>query len=673
MPIKITDLELSQEITPLAVDGYNGVCALVRYHGRPIGWINSDSPLSSVLSIESVTRAVDDQVGWQCIQAVLGAVPGNAEPQSNGLPAVSVIVCIDDSISRISKVLHHLHHLEYPEYEVLLIDYGTAPRDRSEWQTYSTVRYIRCEHASLACARNRGIVEARHSLVAFIAPHSYPDRQWLTVIGSTLAMPHVKAVTGLVAPAELETDAQIQFEHGGYGLGRGLDRRVIRRQQLGDRDLLRANGFGSGANMAFHRETLIMIGQFDPRFTVDLPSGGGEVELLHRLVARGYTLVYEPAALTWYMPRRDLETVRAQVFDQGRAFGLYLLMCFRKRTVGRLSLLRFVLRDWGWKWIALRLRRPGKATRFLVLAELAGALVSPMTLWNGRKRFGHLAADIAGQAAAETGPAPVRQLASPHAAPPPRPQTDEVGTRATIRIVRTWYPHWGQYSGINQFLKFVDAGRYRVTTQLVQENDSEFPLQSRVVREWLRYWVRRKDMAWYNLSDLRGELTTLAACFSRRELVVYIPMVNMPPSSFHGSPLSHGESGRIWWCPTISLPRCWIPSFAKTRWRDSIASSRLLRNRWISSHRSRALKKSASSCTGSIRISFSRWRNCFMTDRFAVSRWGTTIETIKRSAKWPLSSGITITSSSTWSHPGQQGLKICLTWSFIRGSMTWVC
>jgi glycosyltransferase involved in cell wall biosynthesis len=521
MPIKITDLELSQEITPLAVDGYNGVCALVRYHGRPIGWINSDSPLSSVLSIESVTRAVDDQVGWQCIQAVLGAVPGNAEPQSNGLPAVSVIVCIDDSISRISKVLHHLHHLEYPEYEVLLIDYGTVPRDRSEWQTYSTVRYIRCEHASLACARNRGIVEARHSLVAFIAPHSYPDRQWLTVIGSTLVMPHVKAVTGLVAPAELETDAQIQFEHGGYGLGRGLDRRVIRRQQLGDRDLLRANGFGSGANMAFHRETLIMIGQFDPRFTVDLPSGGGEVELLHRLVARGYTLVYEPAALTWYMPRRDLETVRAQVFDQGRAFGLYLLMCFRKRTVGRLSLLRFVLRDWGWKWIALRLRRPGKATRFLVLAELAGALVSPMTLWNGRKRFGHLAADIAGQAAAETGPPPVLQLASPHAAPPPRPQTDEVGTRATIRIVRTWYPHWGQYSGINQFLKFVDAGRYRVTTQLVQENDSEFPLQSRVVREWLRYWVRRKDMAWYNLSDLRGELTTLAACFSRRELVVH--------------------------------------------------------------------------------------------------------------------------------------------------------
>ncbi len=159
MPIKITDLELSQEITPLAVDGYNGVCALVRYHGRPIGWINSDSPLSSVLSIESVTRAVDDQVGWQCIQAVLGAVPGNAEPQSNGLPAVSVIVCIDDSISRISKVLHHFHHLEYPEYEVLLIDYGTAPRDRSEWQTYSTVRYIRCEQASLACARNRGIVE----------------------------------------------------------------------------------------------------------------------------------------------------------------------------------------------------------------------------------------------------------------------------------------------------------------------------------------------------------------------------------------------------------------------------------------------------------------------------------------------------------------------------------
>ena len=206
-----------------------------------------------------------------------------------------------------------------------------------------------------------------------------------------------------------------------------------------------------------------MIGQFDPRFAVDLASGGGEVELLHRLVARGHTLVYEPAALTWYTPRRDPETVRAQVFDQGRAFGLYLLMCFRKRTVGRFSLLSFVLRDWGWKRIARRLRRPGKATRFLVLAELAGALVSPVTLWSGRKRFGYLVADLATQSAAEAGPAPVHQLTPAHAAPPPRPQTDEVGTRATIRIVRTWYPHWGQYSGINQFLKFVDSDRYRVT------------------------------------------------------------------------------------------------------------------------------------------------------------------------------------------------------------------
>lgn len=521
MPIKVTELELSQGIAPLAVDGYDGVTILVRYHGRPIGWIYSDCPRSSVLSVESMTRAVDDQVSWQCVQAILGAMPGNVEPPPVGLPAVSVIVCIDDSISRVGKLLHHLHHLEYPEYEVLLIDYGTAPRDHSEWQPYPIVRYIRCEHASLNCARNLGVVEARHSLVAFIAPHSYPDRQWLTVIGSTLSTPHIKAITGLVAPAELETGAQILFEQGGYGLGRGLDRRVIRREQLGNRDLLWANGFGSGANMAFHRETLIMIGQFDPRFAVDLLSGGGEVELLHRLVARGHTLVYEPAALTWYTPRRDPETVRAQVFDHGRAFGLYLLMCFRKRTVGRLSLLRFVLRDWGWKWIARRLHRPGKATRFLVLAELAGALVSPLTFWNGRKRFGHLAADLTVQAAAETRPAPVRQLAPVHAAPPHRPQRDDVGTRETIRIVRTWYPHWGQYSGINQFLKFVDPGRYRVTTQLVQENDSDFPLQSRLVREWLRYWVRRKDMAWYNLSDLRGELTTLAACLPRREAVVH--------------------------------------------------------------------------------------------------------------------------------------------------------
>ena len=173
--------------------------------------------------------------------------------------------------------------------------------------------------------------------------------------------------------------------------------------------------------------------------------------MLHRLVARD---------THWCMNRRLSRGTRqdatlrrcAPRFSTMAAHSVsHLLMCFRKRTVGRffVELCPSGLgleKDRPTPSSARQghaVSNPGRARRRtrqpLDLMERSETVRTP-----GRRPRR--------QAAAETGPPPVHQLTPPHAAPPPRPQTDEVGTRATIRIVRTWYPHWGQYSGINQFL-----------------------------------------------------------------------------------------------------------------------------------------------------------------------------------------------------------------------------
>lgn len=296
------------------------------------------------------------------------------------------------------------------------------------------------------------------------------------------------------------------FEYGGYGLGRGLRRRTLRRDQLDDVALLWANGFGTGINMAFRKRVFTEVGPFNTVFQTDIPRDGSDIAMLHHVLVAGHTIVYEPAALVWYVPKRDDASLLRLVYEHGRAFGLYVRTCLRYRTVSRASLLRFIICDWLGRWFCKRLLWPGQATRRLVLTELMGALSSPFCYRKALTDMQQISTSTWG-----TPPDPPMQDKATVGTLPRRSVSNH--TRAchsiTIQAVRTWYPHWGQYSGINQFLNYVDQSKYAVEMQLVQENDNDFPIHNRAVQRWLGYWVKRQDMAWYNLSDLTAEMKCL--------------------------------------------------------------------------------------------------------------------------------------------------------------------
>jgi GT2 family glycosyltransferase len=182
----------------------------------------------------------------------------------------------------------------------------------------------------LQWARNCGLAQAQGCIVAYTDDDVVPDSEWLLALTRTfLAFPEVVCVTGLVAPRELETPAQVWFEQYG-GLGLGYTRRLF---NLGGHrphnPFFPYTGMCAvGANLAVRTAVCRDVGGFDPALDVGTPAlGGGDLELCFRLVTRGYTLAYEPSALVWHMHRRDYTALRRQIFAYGAGFTAYLTRC----------------------------------------------------------------------------------------------------------------------------------------------------------------------------------------------------------------------------------------------------------------------------------------------------------------------------------------------------------
>ena len=379
-PIKVAELEISNGIGSYAfAEGYEKYRILVRFQKNPIGWISLSKGVDSVMSTEELEKQILLQLGWSVIETGMKNFLHHNETPSLD-EAVSIVVCTRNRTPQLKRCLESLLKLNYPDYEIIVVD--NAPSNDDTYQLVKTlpVRYVCEERPGLDWARNRGIKEASYNIIAFTDDDVCADSFWLHAINNGFLHNEVMAVTGYVAPAELETESQQVFEIKYGGMGHGFNRSFLRRESLAERQLLWASGFGIGANMAFRREVFEQAGMFDVAFDVGTPShGGGDVEFFHRLLTQGHLLLYEPSMLVWHFHRRKKAALRRQIADNGRSFGCYLINCFSHRTVKRKSVVTFFLIDWLLRWnlknlFSFRPRFP----RSLVLAELMGMIISPI-------------------------------------------------------------------------------------------------------------------------------------------------------------------------------------------------------------------------------------------------------------------------------------------------------
>lgn len=133
--------------------------------------------------------------------------------------------------------------------------------------------------------------------------------------------------------------------------------------------------------MAFRREVLQQIGGFDTALDAGTPSlGAGDLDIFHRIITSGRTLIYAPAAWVRHRHRRQMAGLERQLYSNARSFSVYLMKVWTTRTVRRNVCIR-VARWWVARWLFMRLvgrlrRRRGFPLR-LILAEIRGALHSP--------------------------------------------------------------------------------------------------------------------------------------------------------------------------------------------------------------------------------------------------------------------------------------------------------
>jgi O-antigen biosynthesis protein len=413
--IKVIDIDLDRPLTDIeGLDGYADLQGLVRLHHTPIGYVKV-AVTGGRCAATILRAAIIEQHSWAIIRHLLADAlvtplrdgvglidwPNAPHPAYSGpLPLVTVAVCTRDRTAQLAGCLDSLGRLDYPALDVLVVD--NAPSDpataRLVGERYPQVRYVCEPRPGLNWARNRAIAEARGEIIAYTDDDVVVDPGWVRALAQVFARhPEVMAVTGLVVPYELETEAQILFERYG-GFGRGFERKWYRADgQSGGRlaEYLRAGRFGTGANMAYRHSLFARIGGFDPALDVGtVTNGGGDLEMFFRVLQEGQALVYEPSALVRHRHRRDYAQLRRQITDFGVGFYAYLVRSALAYPAQRFAIVRFGL--W-WLWrrhvrrLLISLIRPTMFPRALLLAELCGSFIGLVRYQRARRTAAEIA------------------------------------------------------------------------------------------------------------------------------------------------------------------------------------------------------------------------------------------------------------------------------------------
>jgi GT2 family glycosyltransferase len=233
-----------------------------------------------------------------------------------------------------------LLRLDPSPQEILVVD--NASRSDSTQQLVETmpnIRYVREPRPGLSTARNTGIRHSTGDVIAFTDEDVMVQSNWLAGLRRGFQDPNVQAVTGLILPLSLETEAQFVFQRGQgrYGWGyRPLiyDARFFEQMK---RRGVPVWHIGAGANMAFRRSAFEQIGGFDERLGAGASGCSEDSEMWYRILAEGGQCRYEPTAVVHHYHRDDLEGLNHQMYQYMRGHMTALLVQFEKyRDVGNL-------------------------------------------------------------------------------------------------------------------------------------------------------------------------------------------------------------------------------------------------------------------------------------------------------------------------------------------------
>lgn len=254
--------------------------------------------------------------------------------------SISVIVCTRDRPEPLAQCLEALLHLDPPPHEIVVVDNASrSDATRHLVESMPGIRYVREPRPGLSVARNTGIRHSTGDLIAFTDDDVLVQPNWLAGVRRGFLEPAVQAVTGLILPTSLQTEAQFIFQAGQGRFGWGY--RPLR-FGVGFFELMKGRGvpvwhIGAGANMAFRRSIFDRLGGFDERLGAGASGCSEDSEMWYRILAVGGTCQYEPTAVVHHYHRDDLEGLNHQMYQYMRGHLTALLVQFEKyRHAGNL-------------------------------------------------------------------------------------------------------------------------------------------------------------------------------------------------------------------------------------------------------------------------------------------------------------------------------------------------
>jgi GT2 family glycosyltransferase len=251
-------------------------------------------------------------------------------PRSRSLPAasdVSVVVATRDRPEELAACLAALRALAPPPGEIVVVD--SASRDAAAVTAVARgagARLVRLDKPGLSRARNAGAAASTGAILAFLDDDCRVDPGYLDDLRAGFADEGVWAVTGLLLPLEIETDAQRLFLRYSHMDLRGfLPRRFDRAARPSRHWPIDAWRMGSGGNLAVRAERFARLGGFSAALGLGTPARGGEdLFLLWSIVQGGGAVVFRPGAMARHRHHRSIDALRQVLFGYGAGHAAYL-------------------------------------------------------------------------------------------------------------------------------------------------------------------------------------------------------------------------------------------------------------------------------------------------------------------------------------------------------------
>lgn len=224
--------------------------------------------------------------------------------------SLSVIVCTRNRAPQLARCLQQFNETQTfrNNWELIVVDNNSSDHTETVVRTFAAsapfhVKYLFEGRQGLSHARNRGITEASHPIIAFTDDDCLIDRQWAcTIIREFSTNPSLAALGGRVE----------QADPNGQSVG---TRTFSDRLQISSFEELFSRVIG--CNMAFTRKVFDVVGRFDPLLGKGTAQGSGEdLDLLYRALKRQLTIVYVPEAVVFHAHGRASASSIQEVNDE---------------------------------------------------------------------------------------------------------------------------------------------------------------------------------------------------------------------------------------------------------------------------------------------------------------------------------------------------------------------